>query len=363
MDRTPPPRRRWMQHPDAPSMTPLYDHFAARYDAACAKLDAPVLKAQLLAAPGRIGVDTSRWQGRPDWAKVAAAGYSYAYIKASQGGVAAYSGLDAQYQGAFNAGLDVGLYHYADPRTAPEANADAFAAQLLRLDAVRGHLRPALDLEEGAGDLSGFAQRFIQRLRARTGVQRVLVYSGAAFFRDHIGERWMDASVGLWIAHYGRPPGHPMYLTDRVLIHQYSSTGGVPGIAGHVDLNFSIAPRSALLTNGPDDDEDDMPASPLVLPAGNGMRQIIPVPPFNDTALLYVSTGWAPAAIRAMYFVRDAGPGLSPAQEGWGGTGSFTLNPDDRPSWALPAGCTQISLEYDAPYPLATLIVYKPAPL
>lgn len=355
--------RRWTTHPDAPSLTPIYDQLAARYDAARARLDAPKIRAQLAATPGRLGIDTSRWQGRPDWARAAAAGFTYAYIKASQGAVSSYAGLDAQYAGAFGAGLDVGLYHYADPRSSPESNADAFAAQLIRLGALTEHLRPALDLEEGSGDLSGFAQRFVQRLRARTGTRRVMVYSGSAFFTAHIGERWMDADIGLWIAHYGRAPGSPAYLTPRVLMHQYSSTGGVPGIAGNVDLNFSIAPRSALLTTAPDEDEDDMPASPLILPAGNGMRQIIPVPPFADTALLYVSTGWAPASVAAMYFVRDAGPGLSPAQEGWGGTGAFVLNPDDRPSWALPAGCTQVSVEYDAPYPLATLIVYRPAPL
>jgi hypothetical protein len=142
--------------------------------------------------------------------------------------------------------LITGLYHYAQPTLTPEANADAFSVQVNRLGAVPGHLPPCLDLEIGTGDLSGWAQRFVARLRANTGCVRVVVYSSTSFFRNQITETWMDGNIALWIAHPGQPPGQPGYLTPRVAIHQYS-TGQVAGVAGAVDLDYMIWPMSTLV--------------------------------------------------------------------------------------------------------------------
>ena len=109
-------------------------------------------------------------------------------------------------------------------------------------------------------------------------------------------------------------------------------------------------------------EEDEMASVVLTLPAGMLQKQPIGVPPHQPgTARFFLSTGWESAHIRNGYFIRDRGPGLSPQQEGWGGTGPFTLVPDDRPSWPLPEGCTQVSLEYDSQLPLAVVITYKPA--
>lgn len=187
-----------------------------------------------------LGVDVSSWQGQPDWRQVAASGRSFVYIKAGEGTGTTYPSLDGQYAGARAAGLLVGLYWYADPGQSPEANADAFAAQVNRLGAVPGHLPPCLDLETGSGNLAGWAQRFVTRLRQETNAVRVMVYSSASFFAGQIGEGWMDPNIALWIAHFGAPPGQPSYLTPRVAIHQYTNTGQVAGVAGNVDLDYAI---------------------------------------------------------------------------------------------------------------------------
>lgn len=199
------------------------------------------------ASTNALGIDCASYQGQPDWAQVAASGRSFAYLKASQGVNSSYPSLDGQYQGANAAGLKTGLYHFADPSQAPEANADAFSVQVNRLGAIQGHLPPCLDLETGTGDLSGWAQRFVARLRANTGCVRVVVYSNASFFRTSITENWMDANIALWIANFGAPPGQPSYLTPRVAIHQYSSTGQVSGVAGNVDLDWCVWPLSTLI--------------------------------------------------------------------------------------------------------------------
>jgi len=116
------------------------------------------------------------------------------------------------------------------------------AAQITKglvLGAIQGHLPPCLDLEVGTGDLSGWAQRFVARLRQNTGCVRVMVYSSTSFFRNQITENWMDSNIALWIAHPSQPPGQPGYLTPRVAIHQYGA-GQVSGVSGNVDLNYAI---------------------------------------------------------------------------------------------------------------------------
>lgn len=193
------------------------------------------------------GIDVSRWQGTPNWAKVAAAGVAFAYIKGSEGGNPKYQTTDAQHAGAQKNGIVTGLYHYAKPELSATANADAFAAQVNRLGAVAGQLPPCLDIEEGAGNLSGWCDAFFDRLRERTGCRRVMLYSGTAFFNAHIGEGWMDSDVVLWIAHYGKPPGKPGYLSPRVALHQYSATGRIDGVAGDVDMNTTIWPLDQIV--------------------------------------------------------------------------------------------------------------------
>jgi lysozyme len=250
--------------PDEPTEvdTPLADAVWRAIVSRRPEPEAPPVPLPVLAAsrsvnldtPGALGIDTASWQGQPDWRKVAASGRSFAYIKASEGASTSYATLDLQYQGARAADLAVGLYHYAKPNPSAEANADALATQINRLGAVGGHLPPALDLEEGSGDLAGWAQAFIARLRARTGCSRVVVYSSSSFFQTRIGETWMDPDIALWIGHFGRPPGQQTYRSERVALHQYSESGRVAGVVGDVDLNYAIWPLARLL--GEDNDLD-----------------------------------------------------------------------------------------------------------
>lgn len=195
-----------------------------------------------VAAPREVnalGIDVASYQGNPNWSQVAAT-RQFVYVKAGQGAGTSYATLDPQYQGAVAAGLAVGLYWFADPALAPEANADAFAVQVNRLGAINGHLPPCLDLETGTGNLAQWTQRFITRLRAQTGCVRTMIYSGASFFQNQIGEAGLDQNVALWIASWGTPPGQPSYNSPRVALHQYSSQGQVAGVSGNVDLNYAI---------------------------------------------------------------------------------------------------------------------------
>lgn len=207
-------------------------------------------KVAYMGASGMYGIDCSSWQPSVEWPAVAASGRQFAMIKAAEGNSTSYPTLDAQYHGAIGAGMTVGLYIYGRPELSPIANADALAQQVNRLGATpaNGHLPPTLDLEEGSGDMSGWVQAFIARLREQTGSQRVMIYSDASFFSSQIQEHWMDDDVVLWIADFSTAPGHPSYLTPRVAIHQFSQDGQVPGVSDDVDLDYAIWPLDQIIT-------------------------------------------------------------------------------------------------------------------
>ncbi|WP_338602913.1 GH25 family lysozyme [Saccharopolyspora sp. SCSIO 74807] len=195
------------------------------------------------------GIDVSKHQGEPDWAAVRGAGYAFAYIKATEGIGYVSPTLDAQLGGARGAGLVTGLYHYARPDTnAPEAEAADFAGQLARTNSsAGGNLPPCLDMETEGGDLAAWTKGFIAALRGHTGRNEVVVYASSSWLSGKLAtDSWVDPGVSLWVAHYGRPPGEPGYLTDRVAIHQHADDGQVPGIGGATDLNVSLVDLQVL---------------------------------------------------------------------------------------------------------------------
>jgi lysozyme len=189
------------------------------------------------------GIDVSQYQGDPDWRAVRGAGFAFTYIKATEGIGWVSPALDSQLAGARGAGLVTGLYHYARPDTnSPQQDAADFAGQLARLGAsAPGNLPPCLDFETDAADPAAWIKGFIDAIRGHTGRNEVMVYASANWFANKLRpEAWLDPGVLLWVAHYGRPPGQPGYLTDRVVMHQHASDGRVAGIAGDTDLNVSM---------------------------------------------------------------------------------------------------------------------------
>lgn len=106
-------------------------------------------------ADGNAGVDVAHWNRVTSWTTVAAAGYGYVVVKATEGTTrdAAYARYRA---GASAAGLRVGAYHFARPGgrrrsarlTDARAEADHFAAVA---KPRAGDLLPVLDLEKTGG--------------------------------------------------------------------------------------------------------------------------------------------------------------------------------------------------------------------
>ena len=188
---------------------------------------------------GSFGVDVSHYQGTIDWTQVYNAGYTFAFVKASES-TSYVDPLFAQnVNSATAAGLAVGAYHFARPTSNdPISEADHF------VDTIRPYmsslsLPPALDLEVGSSmgwsSLSNWAKQFLQRVQSRLGVAPI-IYTSSYYARN------LDPSLtqwGLWIAHWTYDPNATPNtgVWSDWQFWQYSDRGSVPGISGSVDLD------------------------------------------------------------------------------------------------------------------------------
>ncbi len=202
------------------------------------------------------GIDISHWQGTIDWAKVAASGKRFAFMKASEDD----DFVDSRYQTnraqAKAKGLFVGAYHFAQPELPPadlagDPTIDAIAEADHFVDTATpqsGELIPVLDLEQTGGlgvtDLQLWVRAFLERVYERTGV-RAAIYVSPSFWSTNMGNsRWFadNGYVTLWIAHWTSAAGPTLPASNwggrGWTFWQYTASGTVPGISGRVDLDF-----------------------------------------------------------------------------------------------------------------------------
>lgn len=148
-------------------------------------------------------------------------------------------------------GLRVGGYHFAQPNGGdPVAEARHFAKKLGEIQL--NDFRPALDLEQNPGSLSwsqlvAWSRAFNQEFFKITKTLPMFYAS-----KGWIQSMKADVPIGaaLWLAHWsndGKPfkPTAP-FPWKHVHLHQYTSDGHVPGIAGRVDKNQVLKLRPLL---------------------------------------------------------------------------------------------------------------------
>jgi lysozyme len=207
----------------------------------CPEIDAPIEDAAAQVG-GPVGIDVSRWQGKVDWAKVRQAGYTFAFVKATESAHWVDPNFVRNREEARKAGLYVGAYHFFRPKVMVEAQVLNFVRNIGSLRP--GELPPVLDIEVPE-DWKGIPQEerismilhWLREVELRLGVKPI-VYLSPSFAADILkhDKRLMDYM--LWIAHYtgASQPRVPAPWTHW-WFWQHSETGSVPGITGHVDLN------------------------------------------------------------------------------------------------------------------------------
>jgi GH25 family lysozyme M1 (1,4-beta-N-acetylmuramidase) len=195
------------------------------------------------------GIDVSNWNGSINWTRVAKAGYSFAFGKATEGTSFVDGTFSTNRNGAENAGLAFGAYHFARPAGSNDAAATASAiAQadhfLSVADPQPGELPPVLDLEKTgslkASRLVTWTQAWVDEITARTGVQP-FIYSSPAFWQSYLGDSTTIAASGarLWVAHWTKAsnPWVPAENWDGSgwTFWQWTDCLSVPGIAHCTD--------------------------------------------------------------------------------------------------------------------------------
>jgi lysozyme len=149
----------------------------------------------------RMGVDISHHSGDVDWAAVREAGFSFAYVKASEG----VDNLDPRFEDhwAQLKALDFprGAYHFYVTEDDPVEQAKFFAS---RLKDDPGTLPPVVDVEllgkNTEGDMTETLLSFLKTLEAETGL-RPMIYTSPNFWDRYYRPEF--SNYHLWLSEVG----------------------------------------------------------------------------------------------------------------------------------------------------------------
>lgn len=222
-------------------------------------------------------IDVSRWQGSIDWDAVKSGGYVGAIIKISGGdGPGDYydSMATNNYYGAKGAGLAVGGYHFAGGGDANH-EAEYFVSGMRPFE--QGDVF-VLDWEISHPDPVGWCEAFVQRVKDLTGVW-CIVYMNGSTRNSYNWTRGALSNCGFWIAWYGRDPEGDLPVNGPYVMHQYTSSGAVPGIAGAVDLDAWYGTLEGFKKYGYQGEVPAPPPEPTPLPpAPDPLPPPVPAP-------------------------------------------------------------------------------------
>jgi len=195
---------------------------------------------------GAVGIDVSRWNGRIQWSDIPTSSVrtDFVWIKATEG----LDWRDPQFnrnrEGAAEAGIRSGAYHFFSPSRDPREQARHFweVAEL-----KPGDLPPVLDLESDAGlndeELQRRMRAWLDEMRALCACTPV-VYTNQHYYRKVLAGT--SDTVTLWIAAYERDELPLLDEDDRVRFWQFAQTGRVNGIREETDLNVFAGDTIAL---------------------------------------------------------------------------------------------------------------------
>lgn len=199
----------------------------------------------------RRGVDVSEHQHEIDWG-LAARELDFAFIRLgyrgyTEGGVYLDPYFEANYSGAREKGLDVGVYFYSQAISVQEAIEEANFV-LEKLDGRELDLPVIFDWEkvheEGARTLGLSAQTRTDCAVAFCQTLRMAGYDSGLYFNLYLGYHDFDLSrltdYMFWVAVYHDSPD--FYYAFP--IWQYTDSATVPGILGPADMNLQFIPAT-----------------------------------------------------------------------------------------------------------------------
>ena len=183
------------------------------------------------------GVDVSHHQGRIEWPAVRTAGIAFAVNKASEGADHRDREFGRNWDGARQAGIARGAYHFFTFCTPGAAQAENFISAV---GGSFGELPPVADVEfagncrqwESIDRIRGELRSFLARLEESANVRPLLYFTADAHTR--ILEGHFDA-YPIWPRSVLLPLSESRF--GSWLFWQFADNGRVPGIDTLVDLN------------------------------------------------------------------------------------------------------------------------------
>ncbi|KAF8602579.1 glycoside hydrolase family 25 protein [Ceratobasidium sp. AG-I] len=203
----------------------------------CFALAAPRFKR---APTGPQGIDVSGYQPNVDWTAVKASGVEFAYIKATESTTYTNPEFASQYNGAYDAGLIRGAYHFAQPADSSGADqANYFLQNGGRWSNDGKTLPGALDMEYApSGDacygldvatMTAWIADFVSTYQAAT-TRYPVIYTSTSWWTQCTGNSdAFGANSPLWVARYADEVGDIPAGWATWTIWQYADSGPNPG--------------------------------------------------------------------------------------------------------------------------------------
>jgi lysozyme len=194
------------------------------------------------------GIDVSDWQGEIDWDAAREAGVSFTFIKATEGGDHLDPKFLDNWHAAGRAGIARGAYHFV--YWCRPAHEQALRI-MLNVPADSDALPPVLDVEWNSHSKTcpGRVARdtalakikiMLDAMEAHTG-KRPIIYTDPKFHREILEGEFTD--YHFWLRSVAAKPD-VIYRERSWSFWQFTTTGSVPGVKGHVDRNSFNGTRS-----------------------------------------------------------------------------------------------------------------------
>lgn len=184
------------------------------------------------------GIDISHYQGDINWKMLAQTRQGqfpvqFIFMKATEGGDYSDKRFVANFDSAKAHGFIRGAYHFYNPKTDADKQADFFINSV-KLEP--GDLPPVLDIEKKGKDipkLQADLKHWLRRIENHYGVKPI-IYASYKFKNRYLNDSVFN-SYPYWIAHYY--VDSVQYKGDWKF-WQHTDVGTLPGIKEQVDLNI-----------------------------------------------------------------------------------------------------------------------------
>ena len=184
------------------------------------------------------GIDISHYQGNVNWKMLEQTRQGqfpiqFIFMKATEGGDYPDKRFVANFDSAKAHGFIRGAYHFYNPKTDPNKQADFFINSV-KLEP--GDLPPVLDIEKKSkdiGKLQADLKLWLRRIENHYGVKPI-IYASYKFKTKYLNDSVFN-SYPYWIAHYYVDS---VQYKGEWKFWQHTDVGTLPGIEEQVDLNI-----------------------------------------------------------------------------------------------------------------------------